>query len=224
MSSGDSSNVVNVLLTQIDAELERPSVLVITAAKKRDGSYALAHLLSQKLALQGNRTLFVQTVDETQHCLVPVRNMHEAELIRRMDDALVRGSSGFPDILPISNSDAIVSWSRSKIEALKGILLERYDLIVVDAPTPTTDAHAYLWVSAANKTIITLCEGRVVSGDDHKLRKLLDGSTNVMGVVALDSNFIKDVQPITLARLEELRPVSAVYGEYVGGEKVLERI
>ena len=203
------------LRTRIEAEVESPSLILVTSATERDGAGCTAFGLAESLSRSHQRTALI-TTDST---LCASSGAPEPTPVRRRaSDTLEairypqRGDGTFS--LVCISSERLTTMSRISVAALIKRLRAENDYVIVDAGGLPTNSFALLLLPAADAVLVTFRAGRTQQPVDRAMLDSLERSeAKMLGVVMTDVNALEEYvhrdQTPTVADLEAPRRASA---------------
>jgi polysaccharide biosynthesis transport protein len=178
------ANVVNL------SDLSRPATLAITTPRAFIGKSQVASGLASFRALQGERTLLLQTDlhqntydDDDRRGVVDFLATRRTLSLERM---VVSSGRGGVMVIPAGRSqeDPYALFARDRFGDLVEQATNIADLVVIDAPAIIDAAEAQVICAAADRTILVLEEGITKARDAQEACQLLEqvGAT-ILGVV-----------------------------------------
>ena len=179
------------LRARIEADLVRPSIVVVTSATAGDGKSLIAFGLAHSMAQAGYKAVVVDTTPVNPE----VQGGPSIADMRRRDTVdvcrLSRQSDRFDDVEVIPLTDRLVQICASKelVETMSGQLRLAYDFSIVDTTRLPRSHMGLLFASCSDGVLVCIRHGRALCSDDGFTSRQLEriGSRRVWAVTATSS-------------------------------------
>jgi tyrosine-protein kinase Etk/Wzc len=178
---------------RIEADLPRPSLVVVTSAAAGDGKSLIAFGLARSMAQAGYKAVVV----DTNHANPEVHGGPKVADMRGRDDfdvlRFARRSDRFEeiDIIPLTDRRMQTATSKKLVETISGQLRFLYDFTVIDTTRLLRGHMGMLFTTFADGVLICVRHGRMLGADDGFTVRQLERTGRKLWVVTATSSAIK---------------------------------
>jgi Mrp family chromosome partitioning ATPase len=178
---------------RIEADLPRPSLIVVTSAAAGDGKSLIAFGLARSMAQAGYKAAVV----DTNHANPEVEGGPSVTDMRGRDDfdvcRFARRSDHFEDVdvVPLTDRRVQTSTSKKLVESIAGQLRFIYDFTIIDTTRLLRGHMGMLFATCSDGVLICVRHGRMLTADDGFTVRQLERTGRKLWVVTATSGAIK---------------------------------